>query len=143
MGEHISRDTELYVDKTGSGTYTKVGQIMSISHAGRSSNVIEFKDLDSTSLRKRPGLPNPGNLTLELNYDPEDVNHLFLEAQADAPTPDLDWRIRFGQTDPAQLREFVGFVTGFDSGGGENEDPLPATVTIEITGAITPDTETP
>lgn len=137
MAEYVSKGTEFFVDKTGGGTtFTKVPQVKSIQHGDRTVPEVEFSDLDASTLRRRPGLPDPGTITLELNYDPKDTEHKFLEDQADAPTL-INFRIRYGQTTPAQLRTFPGFVTGFDSGGGENQDGLPATATIRVAGSIT------
>ncbi|WP_337177661.1 phage tail tube protein [Paludisphaera sp.] len=142
MAEHVSKDTQFFVDKLGTGvTFVQVTQVRSIQHGDRSVPVVEFSDLDATTLRRRPGLPDPGTITLELNYDPADVEHKHLEDQVDAPEV-LNFRVRFGQNSPAQLRTFPGFVTGFDSGGGENQDALPATVTIQLSGKPVPSVET-
>lgn len=121
---------------TGSGpiTYTAIPEIKSFSGPGGSASVIDVTDLASTAKEKRMGLADEGQLQLTINYIPDNTVHMALRADRAARTK-VPFQIAF--TDAGDtLWTFQAYVTGFNVTGGV-DGVVEATVTLEITGAIT------
>lgn len=122
---------------SGSGspeTFTAIPEIKSFNGPGGSASVIDTTDLQSTSKEKRMGLQDEGQLSLTLNYIPDNPVHMGLRSDR-ANQALRNFRIVFTDTGNTQW-DFAGFVTGFTVSGGV-DNVVEAQVTIEISGSIT------
>lgn len=114
--------------------FTDIPEIVSFSGPGGSGQVIDVTDLDSAAIEKIMGLPDEGQLTLEINYRPDNAVHAGLRTDRANQTL-RNFRITF--TDPgATTWTFAAYVLNFTAQGGVNAAGR-ASVTLEITGAIT------
>lgn len=128
--------TTIAVDTTGgSTTYTTIGQVLSIEGPSNEVGSVETTNLSSTRKTYRPTLPDGGELTFELEYDPSDTaGHKFLRGLADAPQV-LSWQVGYPLS-PVVKDTFQGFLTKFAPSAGGPEENLTASVTIKVTGAV-------
>lgn len=128
--------TTLAVDKAGDGLeYTPITQIVSVEGASNEVGSIETTHLGSTRKTYRPGLPDGGEVSFEVEYDPADTEHKFLRGLADEPEI-LSWQISYPTLPKATLDTFDGFLTAFTPGAGGAEENLTASVTIKVTGPV-------
>lgn len=123
--------------KRGSGSpvsYTDIPEIISFNGPGGAGQVIDITNLDSAAIEKMMGLPDEGQLSFDINYVPDNAVHAALRSDRNAQSlvP-----IKMVFTDGGSTEwTFNAYVTGFTVQGGVN-NVLRATVTLEITGAIT------
>lgn len=128
-------DTILSVDKTGaSTTFTEIALVLNVDGPSNEVGSVETTHLRSPRKTYVPGLPDGGELSFEVEYDPADADHAFLRGLADAPEV-LFWRVTY-PTSPAIHHTFQGFLTGFQPSAGGPEEVLSASVTVKVTGAI-------
>lgn len=123
--------------KIGSGsptTYNTIPEISTFNGPGGNASVIDVTDLSSTAKEKLVGLRDEGQLSFEMNYIPDNTYHAALRtARANkALTP---FKISFVDTGTTEWT-FNAYVLGFVISGGVDA-PYKASVTLEITGAIT------
>lgn len=116
-------------------TFQDIPDVVGIDGPSGSATVIDATDLDSTAREKVMGLMDEGQVTLNINYRPDHAAHELLRAQRAAKALCL-FRITFTDTAPATTYIFSGYVTGFNTSGSV-DNLVKASVTIEITGAIT------
>jgi predicted secreted protein len=132
-------DAQGIVIARGSGTgspetFVTIPGIKSFSGPGGSASVIDVTDLQSTAKEKRVGLQDEGQLTLNINYTPDNAVHMGLRADLAAQTL-RNFKMTF--TDDGDTTwSFAAFVTGFPVQGGVDA-VVEASVTLEISGAIT------
>lgn len=135
MSVYIGQGTTLSVDKTGGGTYTKVGTFTSIDGPSSSVGSIETTNLESTRKEYRPGLPDGGEISGTLQFDPAEATQAYLAGLADAPEV-LSWQVSFPTKPNATLFTVDGFLTEFSPSAGGVEDVIEAAFTVKITGAV-------
>jgi hypothetical protein len=121
-------------DGGGPEVFTLVGQITSIDGPSGSAAVIDVTTLDSTAREKRMGLPDEGQVTLEVIYDPANVQQEGLRSDRAART------LRNFQVVLTDLGSttfsFSAFVLEF-SRALSVDAVVTASITLEITGAET------
>ena len=128
------------IEAQGSEFFIKVGQDWipicpkTFSGPGGSATVIDTTTLCSTAKEKRMGLADEGQFSFSINFVPGDAGHEALRAARASRAP-TDFKLKFSDT-PATEWEFTGFVLSF-SVSGAVDAVIEASVTIEITGAIT------
>jgi hypothetical protein len=135
MPEYIAQGTKISVDKTGSGTYTVLAQVESFDGPSNTVGSIETTNLASARKTYRPGLPDGGEISFDLQFDPADTGHIFLRGLADTPEI-LSWQVSYPTDTHATLDTFDGFLTEYHPSGDGPEGLIMAAVTIKITGAI-------
>jgi len=135
--------TTIAVDQIGgeTPTHTPISQVLSIEGAGNEVGSIETTHLKSTRKTYRPGLPDGGEVSLEIEYDPADADHKFLRGLADDPEI-LSWQISYPTEPKATLDTFDGFLTAFTPSAGGPEENLTASITIKVTGPVVTTTAT-
>ena len=121
-------------DAASPEVFTAIGEVIGFDGPGGSAAVIDITDLSATAKEKSMGLPDEGQITAELNYDPANTQQ------------DALWTARANQTlknfqitipsSPVETWSFAGYVTGF-SHAVSLDDVVKASVTIEISGAVT------
>lgn len=132
-------ETQGVVIKRGDGTgspetFTVIPEVISFDGPGGSGNVIDVTDLSSLAKEKRMGLHDEGQLTLEINYIPDNTVHADLRSDRENRTL-RNFQIVFTDTSDTTF-DFAAFVTGFSISGGV-DGVVTASVTLEISGAIT------
>jgi hypothetical protein len=133
---YIAQGTTLSVDKLNTGvTYVPVAQIDSFDGPSNTVGAIETTNLSSTRKTYRPGLPDGGDISFDLQFDPSDTDHLYLRGLADTPILQ-GWRVSYPTLPTAKWDTFQGFLTEFHPKGDGPEGILTASVKIKITGAI-------
>lgn len=122
----------------GKGTLLKLGsttiaQRVTISGPSRSVGSVETTHLDSATKTYRPTILDNGELSLEIEYDPDDATHTSLEDLM--ATPEIEsWVLEFAN---GTTYTFDGFLTGFEPNGMEVEGKLLASLTIKLSGGLT------
>lgn len=125
------------VIKIGNGespeVFATIGEVRTFTGPGGSAAVIDTTTLESTRREKRMGLPDEGQFTLDVNLDPTDT-----DGQIACRTARTNRTLKnFEVTYPNSSKdEFSGYVTGFQTSGAVDAN-IEATITIEITGAVT------
>jgi hypothetical protein len=138
----MARDTTFL----GTGTLLKVATVLvanRVSIGGPTMAVpsIDKTTLDDTKRRFRPGLPDAGELSLSVYYDPKAATHITLLSWW--KTPGLKACVlEFadggpGGTPVGSTYAFDAFLTGFDHNGEELDGMLGADITLKIDGDIT------
>ena len=143
MSKLIGEGTLFQIESETPGTFTTIGQRVSISGPSRSVESVDETDLDSAAVRRRPDtIPDSGEVSLEIFWDPGDATHTILEELMAVPE-NVNWRLVFNnRTGSRPHRAFSGHLTGFDASGMEKGSDLMASLTIAIDGEITAGTTT-
>jgi len=115
-------------------TYTLVPEITDFSGPSGTTPAVTVSDLDSTTVEKRSGLPDRGQLSFTINYIPDQAAHLAVRGMFTSAAR-TGWRLSYTDVG-ATVDTFVGWVSGF-AASGSVDTTLTAAVTIEIEGEIT------
>jgi len=119
---------------TGSPTaFGNIANVVGFSGPGGSASVIDVTNLLSTAKEKLMGLPDEGQFTLDINFDPDAASHVELR-DARAARTRIEFKINFTDAAPASAR-FFGYVLGFPVAGAVDQ-AVKVSVTIEIDGAV-------
>jgi len=121
-------------DGAGPEVFTAVGQVTKFTGPGGSATVIDASNLDSTAKEKMMGLRDEGSYSFDINYDPADTQHQGLIADRAAKVL-RNFKVVLSDDDDSEIA-FSGFVLGFQIQGAV-DDLVTASVTIEISGAVT------
>lgn len=100
--------------------------------AGQAS-VIDASNLSSTRKEKKMGLPDEGQFTMTLNWNPDDQVHQLLRSLRNSRTR-AEFEVTFADETPAKAN-FFGYVLGVAISGAVDAI-LKAGVTIEIDGEV-------
>jgi len=115
---------------TVSASLTTIGQCRSVDHDA-SAPAIDVTDLDDAAREFVAGIVDGGEVTIELLLDPADASLAALRT---------DWKAQTARAAKiiivSAARTFSGFIMNIRESGGEGQ-PLVATITIKVTGAIT------
>lgn len=121
-------------------SYTEISQILSVDGASITVGEVETTNLSSERKTYRPGLSDPGEVSFEIQYDPQDTEHKNLKGLAETPALKL-WRITYATSPKKTYHDFEGFLTGFSPGAGGPEEDLSASITIRVNSEVTESTE--
>lgn len=133
MAGQESQGTKFKFESETPDEYTAVPGVTSIDGPSGSGQEIDVSDLDSTAREFIQGLPDEGNVTLEMNYMPGNAAQERLR-EARAAREKLNFRIAFNTT-PETGQQFEGYVVEFSHAAGVDA-ALTASVNIRITGAV-------
>jgi len=114
--------------------FTTISEISSISGPGGQAAVIDTTDLSSLAKEKRMGLPDEGQITLDMNWIPKNVQHALLRTKRTAQVA-VNFRITFTDS-PATTWTFAAFVLGHPVSNSVDE-VTKGNVTLEVSGAVT------
>ena len=114
--------------------FTTAGDVVSIAGPGISKDEIEVTALDSTAKEFIGALDDPGEITLELNWNPQDAEHVNLRTDAEGNTP-RNYRIVWNDVSATQVT-FNAEVMEF-SLNTEPNDAVKASCRLKINGALT------
>jgi hypothetical protein len=118
---------------TSPTSFTTIANVIDISGPGGSASVIDITNLASVAREKRMGLPDEGQVTFNVQLDPDNATH---QAVRDARKNRTECQFRITLTDstPTTLI-FNGFVLNF-SVSLAVDDVVKASITIEVNGAV-------
>jgi predicted secreted protein len=111
-----------------------VAEIISFTGPGGAASVIDDTHLASTAREKRMGLPDEGQISLEMNLVPDNSQHLGLKDDRNNRTKRA-FKIILTDTGNMEL-SFSGYVLNFSIAGAV-DDVVKASIVIEIDGAVT------
>lgn len=98
-----------YSDGGSPTSFTALGNVTGISGlGGGSANINDVTNLDSTFKEKLLGLPDEGQITVNINFDPDNAGHIYLRNARKNRTR-LEFRITMTDTTPA-VAAFFGYV---------------------------------
>jgi hypothetical protein len=108
-----------------------IAKILSIGWGGIERASVETTTLDTTGGKTfMPGdTYDPGELTVEIQFDTDSAWVTALTAAPETVT--ITWP-------DAETAAASGFMTGFEIGNVTKETVMTATITIKLTGTITP-----
>lgn len=129
-----SQGAKLYVTNGGSPTeFVQIQNVTDFSGPGGQASVIDVSNLDSTRREKIMGLPDEGQISFNLNWDPDDVGHQLLRTLRNNRTR-AEFKVTLTDATPA-VATFFGYVLGVQLSGAVDQQ-IKAAVTVEIDGAI-------
>jgi len=121
-------------DGAGVEVFATITEVNSIDGPGGQANEIDVTDLNSTSKEFILGLQDEGDVSLDINYIPADVQHALLRARkADGVVG--NFQLSFTDT-PVTTWTFAALVKGFAINNGVDA-VTKATVILRISGSIT------
>lgn len=149
-----TQGTEIWYQKDAD-TVVKVGKVTGVTGTGGANSQIDITDLDSTEMEYLAGLPNPGALSVPLNFDPSITAHQELYALwqsgatvkwiiglsdgTAAPTVASDV---FTWPDTRSYLEFDGYIADFPIDAAVNSK-LETSMQVQRSGPKTPHWKTP
>lgn len=120
--------------KSAAGAWIAIGQVKGSSGPGGQAAVIDVSHLKSTRKEKVMGLPDEGQFTFNVIYDPANAGQLRCRALR-AASEEGDFRITL--TDVGnEVQSFSGFVLGMPQETPE-DNIVQAAITVEISGEVT------
>lgn len=120
-------------DGADPGAQVDIEQITGIDGLSATTTVNDRTVMSSSAIEKSPGLPDYGNLTIDLFYDPSLTGHANLRAAAAAQ----DVREGILTFADGQTVTFQGFVSQVPSVSGSANGDFTGQAIIEVTGAPT------
>jgi hypothetical protein len=119
------------------GVYVTIGQRISIEGPDGTNEMLDISDLDSVAVEKGPTLPDNGDVTMTVWFDPNDANHAQLEAWRTTPPATIPLHKIVFPTSPSKSVQFGAWVSGFKPTGMEAKGYLQAEVKLTISGGVT------
>ena len=111
-----------------------IGNVTSIKGPGGAASVIDVTNLDSAAKEKLMGLPDEGQVTIDINYDPDNATHIALRAARRARS--LCEFVLTLTDSTATTLHFYAYVLGFSMDVGVDA-AVKVSVTLEVDGAVT------
>lgn len=129
-----SQGVKLYVSDGGSpSAYSAIGNIKSIKGPGGAASVIDVSNLDSLAKEKLIGLPDEGQVNVELNYDPTNTTHAQLRNARKNRTR-LEFKITLTGLTPTTL-VFYAYVLSFPMDVSV-DSAVTISMGLEVDGAV-------
>jgi|SRR5690606_13368860 len=135
MAEITGLKTKFYRESDSGGTFEEIAQVASITPPQAERETVEVDELDPPGevRKKLVGLIDPGEVTVTLNFDPNNQGHLALEQDFRDGQP-RQYRIKlpngYGWT-------FTAIVTSYSPQEISAGDVVQAEVTLTLTGVYT------
>lgn len=120
-------------DAASPEVFTGVADVVSISGPAITKDEIEVTALDSSAKEFIGALDDPGELTMELNWNPQDSEHVNLRADAEGSVV-RNYQVVWSDVSNTQV-DFAGEVMEF-SLNTEPNDAVKGSVRIKISGAL-------
>jgi hypothetical protein len=114
-------------------TATKVGEITDFNGPSGGAAVIDVTHLESTAVQKLIGLPDEGQFTFSVNFNPTDAGQVALRTDR-AARQRRAGVLKFNNAATNAIK-FDGYCQTYTPGGSVN-GKLQANITLEITGAV-------
>ena len=121
-------------DAASPEVFVAVGDVISISGPAITKDEIEVTALDSTAKEFIGALDDPGEITMELNWNPQDAEHVNLRSDAEGNSV-LNYQIVWSDVSGTQV-DFAAEVMEF-SLNTEPNDAVKGSVRMKISGGLT------
>lgn len=109
-----TKGTQLYMRTTNSNGYTivQIGCPTGITGLGGAASQLDDTCLDDLEMQYQPGMPNPGQMTVNLNFDQTKISHQELWDLFNAQTT-VHWVVGFsdGKDIPPTVNASTGVIT--------------------------------
>jgi acetylornithine deacetylase/succinyl-diaminopimelate desuccinylase-like protein len=112
-------------------SFVTIANVVDFSGPGGQASVIDITNLSSTFREKRMGIPDEGQVTFNVNLDPDANSHTLIR-NVRAARVACEFRLTLTDASPTTLT-FDGYVLGFVISGAV-DDVVKAAITIEIDG---------
>lgn len=133
----LARGTQLQVeDSPGAGTYTTIPGCRNITGPSGGAQPFEVTDHDSTAKEYLVDLPDEGEITATLNWDPDETLHIQLWTDRAGQTV-RKYRLRWGSMSTPKATTFDAYVTNLSPDADAQGAALGASLTLKITGPTT------
>lgn len=131
-----SQRMALYIDTGGPSptVWTQITNCKDINFRTGAASVIDVTDLSSTAKEKRMGLPDEGQLTFTLQYQPKLTAHAEL-GQAKGDRQIRDFKLVLTDDPNPTTYYFSGFVLQVPISGAVDA-VIESQVVVEISGAV-------
>jgi len=120
-------------DAASPEVFTAVGDVISIAGPAITKDEIEVTALDSTAKEFIGALDDPGEITMEINWNPQDSEHVNLRTDAEGAVV-RNYRIVWADLSSTQVT-FSAEVMEF-SLNTEANDAVKGSVRMKISGAL-------
>ena len=128
-----SQGITLQVSEGSPTLFQTIANVIGFSGPGGSASVIDITNLSSTAKEKLMGLPDEGQFTLDLNFDPDAASHIRMR-DARVARQKMSFKINFTDVTPSSC-VFDGYVLSMQYSGAVDA-AVKAAVTIEIDGPV-------
>lgn len=129
-----SQGVKIEVSSGSPTAFATIGNVTSIKGPGGTASVIDVTNLLSSAKEKLMGLPDEGQVTMDINYDPDNATHILLRGARRARTL---CEFRLTLTDAtATVLTFFAYVLGFSMDVAVDQ-AVKVSVTLEVDGAVT------
>lgn len=116
--------------------FQTIGQRVSIDGPSGSNEMVDISDLDSPAVERGPTIPDGGDVSLSIWFDPTDPYHMQLETwRASPPSTAPQFKLVFPTT-PTKSVTFNAWVSEFKPTGIESKGYLQAEVKLSVTGLL-------
>lgn len=109
-----TKGTQLYMLYNNSNGYNivQIGCPTGITGLGGAASQVDDTCLDDVEMKYKPGMPNPGQMTVNLNFDPTKVSHQDLWSLFEAQTT-ITWIVGWsdGKDIPPTANNTTGVIT--------------------------------
>ena len=130
-----AQGTRLFItDLVGSPSIVPIVDTRDINFRSGSASINDTTDLDSTHREKRMGLPDEGQCSFTLMFQPKARSHALLLAARNSRAKTV-FEILFTDTAPSTRYRFDGYVLALPVTAA-TDGILESNVVVEITGAV-------
>jgi hypothetical protein len=118
---------------TSPTSFSTIANVIDVTGPGGSAAVIDITNLASVAREKRMGLPDEGQVTFNVQLDPDNTTHQALR-DARKNRTECEFRITLTDSTPTTLT-WRGFVLNFSITLAV-DDVVKASITVEVNGAV-------
>lgn len=133
MGKSVGKGTQLLLSI--SSVFTAIANLTEVDGPDGSVGTVEATDMESDAKEYLPTIPDGGDVSGKVLYDPEETTHEKLQELHDTPSVEA-WKIAHANSG-ASTNAFSGILTKFKPTGMTIEGVLSADITIKKTGKST------
>ena len=126
--------TQLLYSATSPVSYVLLEGVQGIAHSGAQKNNIEYTAISDTAKKYLADIPDYGELTFELAYDPSNAGHAALYANFGAVDGSQIYLKKLMDDVGAAYTEYIGFVSQFNTSSQKGAFNS-ASVSFKVTGA--------
>lgn len=117
-----------------SNVFTTVAAVVSIDGFNATVETVESTTLGSSAKSFLPSIPDYGEYTATIQYDPSNATHSALTDLIGTPVV-ASWKVILGNA-AASVYAFDGILSSFHITGIENASVVQAEITIKVTDVV-------
>lgn len=132
----VSQGWEIAVgDAASPEVFTAIAGVTDFDGPAFEKAVIDMSAINDAQGSYEPGKPKAQQVSLTINFDPDNAQHQNLLADSRDRTK-RNYRITRTDNSPASTQTFQAFVVSFGESGSD-DDKIPAAVVLQPTGTFT------